>query len=694
MGPVAISIILLLIIALSAACYKMYKMNHLLDSYRKRENSPLTESNVDISELKRAKEILENSEKRYKNILSVMPEGVILYGADHKKIPLNENAYKMFNMDSETFHEKLNILEPNFPFVDREGNPLALEDYPVGITLKTGESITGRVIGIKSTEKTRWISINTKLLEPWDSTNVPQVLVTMTDITKQKETEIKLRESNALLRTIIDSIPIGIIVINSDRKIVAVNRPCLELFRINEPRQNVIGQPAAKYYQPSYKYSEEEQEKVKSILANNMPVVDEVEMLNDRLTKRSYFPFYMEEELKGHLWAFEDITERKAMETGILRAKEGAVKANKAKSAFLANMSHELRTPLNAIMGFSQLLELQETLTEKQSTFVKEILKGGRHLLNLINEVLDLSRIESGKLKLSFENIKIASVIDECINFVRPTADLKGITITKEWNECENEFVCTDQMRLRQILLNLLDNGMKYNRENGEIIISCESKDNMLTIHVRDTGIGIPPEVQTEIFEPFYRLENSSVEGTGIGLSLVKQLTILMGGKFGVESQLGVGSDFWVSIPMVQAHETNHPVLLEKNEMLLPKHKEYNILYIEDRLSNQQLVAGILSDIKGMKLLTASSGSEGIRAAENQKTDLILLDLQLPDMNGVEVFERLKSNPQSTDIPVIALSANAMQEDIDRTLAKGFKEYITKPFDVPDFLKVIIKHLR
>lgn len=678
-------IILLLMMALIAACYKIYKMKTLFHSYR---------SGVDLSELKSAKEIIENSEKRYKNILSVMPEGVILYGADHKKIALNENAYKMFNLDSETFHEKLNILEPNFPFVDTEGNPLALEDYPVAITLKTGESITGRVIGIKSTGKTRWLSIDTKLLEPWDSTDVTQVLVTMTDITKQKETEIKLRESNALLKTIIDSIPIGIIVINTDRKIVAVNRPCLELFRINEPRQNLIGQPAAKYYHPSYKYSEEEKEKVKGILANNIPVVDEVEMLNDRLIKRSYFPFYIDEELKGHLWAFEDITERKAMETGILRAKEDAVKANKAKSAFLANMSHELRTPLNAILGFSQLLELQETLNEKQSTFVREILKGGRHLLNLLNEVLDLSRIESGILKLSLDNIKIASVIDECINFVRPTADLKGITITKKRNECETDFVCADQMRLRQILLNLLDNGIKYNRENGEIIISCESKDDLLTIHVRDTGIGIPLEAQMEIFEPFYRLENPYIEGTGIGLSLVKQLTILMGGKLGVESQIGVGSDFWISLPRVQSNEADQLVSLEKNEMTIPEHNEFNILYIEDQLSNQLLVAEILKNVQGMKLLTARSGTEGLRAAANQKMDLILLDMHLPDMNGEEVYERLKSNPKWTDIPVIVLSANAMKEDIDRTLAMGIKEYITKPFDVPAFLRVIEKHLR
>ncbi|MGG3471100.1 ATP-binding protein [Neobacillus pocheonensis] len=682
MGHFALTIILLLMIALMAACYKIYKMKALLASYR---------SGIDISELKRTKEIVENSEKRYKNILSVMPEGVILYGADHKKIALNENAYKMFNLDSETFHEKLNILEPNFPFVDSKGNPLALEDYPVAITFKTGETIIGRVIGIKGTGKTRWISINTKLLEPMDAADVPQVLVTMTDITEQKETEIKLRESNALLRTIIDSIPIGIIVINTDRKIVTLNQPCHELFRVEEPIKSLIGQSADKYYHPFYKYIEEEREKVNRILANNRPVVDEVEMLNNQLIQRSYFPFYIDEELKGHLWVFEDITERKAMERGILRAKEDAVKANMAKSVFLANMSHELRTPLNAILGFSQLLEIQETLNEKESIFVREILKGGRHLLNLINEVLDLSRIESGILKLSVESIKIASVIDECINLVRPAADRKGITITKKV-ETENEYVCADQVRLRQILLNLLDNAIKYNRENGEIIISSVNEGEFLTIHVRDTGLGIPPEAQEEIFEPFYRLENPSIEGTGIGLSLVKQLTILMGGKLGVESQIGVGSDFWIRLPRVQTNEADHPVALEKNEMPISEHKEYKILYIEDQLSNQLLVAEILKNVQGMKLLTARTGMEGLRAAANQKIDLILLDLHLPDMNGEEVFEKLKSNPQCTGIPVIALSANAMKEDIDRIIKMGFKEYITKPFDVPTFIKVIVKN--
>lgn len=676
-------IIALLTIALIAACYKIYKMRTLVHL------------GVDLSELKREKENLEIRVKRYKNILSVMPEGVLLYGADHKKIPLNENAYKMFNMEIETFHEKLNILESNFPFVDSDGNPLALEDYPVAITLKTGDSITGKVIGIKrSTGKTRWISINTKLLEPRDSTNVPQVLVTMMDVTKQKETEIKLRESNALLRTIIDSIPIGIIVINNNREIVAVNRPCLELVRIKEPIEDLIGKSAVNYYSPFYKNSEEEREKVKIILANNVPVVDEVEMQNDRLIQRSYFPFYIEEELKGHLWTFEDITERKAMETGILRAKEDAVKANMAKSAFLANMSHELRTPLNAILGFSQLLEIEETLNEKQRTFVKEILKGGGHLLDLINEVLDLSRIESGKLKLSFENIKIASVIDECINFVRPNAASKGITITKNENECETDFVFADQIRLRQILLNLLDNGIKYNRENGEVIISFESKDDFVTIHVRDTGVGIPFEAQQEIFEPFYRLEHPFIEGTGIGLALVKQLTILMGGKLGVESQIEVGSDFWISLPRVQANIGDALMSLEENEMTLPEHDEFTILYVEDQLSNQLLVAEILKNVPGMKLLTAATGTEGLRAATNQKMDLIILDLHLPDMNGEEVFEKLKSNPQCTDIPVIALSANAMKEDIDRTLAMGFNEYITKPFDVSAFIKVILKHLQ
>jgi len=275
--------------------------------------------------------------------------------------------------------------------------------------------------------------------------------------------------------------------------------------------------------------------------------------------KRSYFPFYMDGKLKGHLWTFEDITEQKKMENSIIQAKEEAVKANMAKSEFLSKMSHELRTPLNGILGFSHLLELDKSLTEQQQAFVEEILKGGRHLLNLINEILDLSRIETGKIKISNDEVQIDSVICECIALMKPAANKKRIKIIKSIDQCVDQMIHIDSLRLKQVILNLLDNAIKYNVEGGQIHITCKCQNGFLVIHIIDTGIGICEEELKKIYEPFYRIQHVQVEGTGLGLSLVKQLIELMNGEFGVVSKIGEGSDFWIKLPMLN-RETNQAV--------------------------------------------------------------------------------------------------------------------------------------
>lgn len=522
---------------------------------------------------------------------------------------------------------------------------------------------------------------------------VREVIGSGVDITERKKTEIKLRESNALRRTIIDSLPIGMIVIGNDKKIIAMNRTFHQVFQLEDPIQNIIGQSALNYYDFFYGNSEEEEEKVNEILLRQVPTVDEVEIFNHRIFQRSYFPFYIDQELKGHLWTFEDITERKMMERGIIQAKEVAIKANLAKSEFLANMSHELRTPLNAILGFSQLLEIKEPLSNQQGIFVKEILKGGRHLLNLINEVLDLSRIEAGKLKIVTDTINICNVLNECVNLVGPSAESRGIRIMNEPSACVNQFVHADPVRLKQIILNLLNNAIKYNKENGKIFLSCETRGDFLYIHIRDTGMGIPLDEQIRIFEPFYRLEHPQVEGTGIGLSLVRQLVQLMDGEVGVESRLEEGSDFWFSLPMVHSY---HPELTQSLMMQpssLPLKKGKSILYIEDHQTNVQLVAEILTTVEGVMLDSATTAREGLQIAKQRKFDLILLDLHLPDANGFDVLDHLKADSETKKIPVIAVSANAMKEDINWALTKGFDEYVTKPIDVPSFLSVITKYL-
>ncbi|MEH7356274.1 ATP-binding protein [Neobacillus drentensis] len=521
---------------------------------------------------------------------------------------------------------------------------------------------------------------------------VIEVIGSGVDISERKKAEQILHESLALRRTLIDSLEIGMVVIDHDRKIMAVNRPWCHMFKIEEPIRDIIGRDIFEQLHVHFQHKEAVVKKLDEIMVNKLPYVDEVNQFENRIFKRSYFPFYMDGELKGHIWALEDITERKAMERGIIETKEEAVKASNAKSEFLSRMSHELRTPLNSILGFSQLLELDETLTCKQQQFVREIINGGTHLLTLINDVLDLTAIEAGKLKVAIGPLRIGNVINQCIQFVAPLAEKNGISLTIAVTAEEKHVVSADNIRLRQILLNLLDNAIKYNRENGTVLIQCEVQDDLLYVHIIDSGIGIPVAEQQQVFEPFYRSGRVNVQGTGIGLSLVSQLIHLMDGKVGVKSS-NEGSDFWISLPLVHAPAANDQKFYKTTSQLQLQDHNITILYIEDNLLNFQLVKEILATIPGIDLISAATGSEGVTVAAERRPDVILLDLNLPDLNGYEVLAKIKANPGYEQTPIIAVSANAMPEEIKYALASGFVEYITKPIDIPAFLSLLAKYV-
>ncbi|MEH7376483.1 substrate-binding domain-containing protein [Neobacillus drentensis] len=396
-------------------------------------------------------------------------------------------------------------------------------------------------------------------------------------------------------------------------------------------------------------------------------------------------------EEQAALVTISDITEWKNTENDLIRAKEEAEKANMAKSDFLSKMSHELRTPLNGILGFAQLLEMDETLNKEQDDFVQEILGGGRHLLSLINDILDVSRIETGQLKVSIEEVDLLTIINECINIVQPLAKKKRISIHNQLDQWQTVFVLADPIRLKQILLNLLDNAIKYNREGGKVIIFSYLKENDQFIHFVDTGVGLSVEEYQKVFIPFYRIEGTQEEGTGIGLYLVKQLVQLMGGNISVTSQKGVGSDFFFSLPLPNDLKAvmrwgEEVVLTEGN---FRKADCYRLLYIEDNESNLNLVRNIMKSQPSYTLLSARTGKEGLEMAANENVDLILLDLNLPDIHGYEIFDMLKTMKQTKDIAVIAVSANAIPQDIQYTLDKGFDNYVTKPFNVKEFLTII-----
>ena len=395
-----------------------------------------------------------------------------------------------------------------------------------------------------------------------------------------------------------------------------------------------------------------------------------------------------------------DVTEQKKLAHSIIVAKEDAEKASKSKSEFLSGMSHELRTPLNAILGFSQVLELdpEAPLTDSQKESVKEILKAGNHLLELINEVLDLSKIESGKLSISIESVPIKSVMEETLAIIKPFAAKNNIKIITHPTENSNEFVSADHTRLKQILLNLLSNAIKYNKQNGEVTFYHDKINNKFRFHVVDTGIGLSLGDLDEIFKPFHRLNkiNNKIEGTGIGLAVAKQLVELMDGKIYVDSQKGIGSHFYVEFPYIDSHiiDDSEILISVERKSYFSENKLYKVLYVEDNSANLKLVERILMQIKNIEMLSATSGELSIDLAIAHKPDIILLDINLPGIDGYEVFKRLKLYDETNNIPIVAISAHAMPTDMEKGISLGFTDYITKPINIPIFTEKISNILR
>jgi len=381
------------------------------------------------------------------------------------------------------------------------------------------------------------------------------------------------------------------------------------------------------------------------------------------------------------------------------QAQLAAEAANQSKSEFLSRMSHELRTPLNAVLGFSQLLELDQ-LTPDQDQAVSQITRGGRHLLDLINEILDISQIETGKLTLSPEAVNVREVVAESVDLVRPLANERGVHLLGgELGACD-QHVFADRQRIKQILLNLLGNGIKYNRDGGTVSISCsQPTPGRLRIQVTDTGPGIPKEQFGLLFTPFERLgaEQSTIEGTGIGLALSRRLAEVMGGTVDVESTIGRGSTFYVEFPIVEAPLQRverldelgaHPVVSTVDDAERP-----SVLHIEDNLSNIKLIERVLAQRPGMNLIPAMQGRLGLELARQHRPVLILLDLNLADVAGEDVLHMLRDDPSTAGIPVAIVSADAMPRQVQRMLAAGATAYLTKPIDVRELLDLVDKAL-
>ncbi|MEI7576238.1 MAG: ATP-binding protein [Armatimonadota bacterium] len=393
-------------------------------------------------------------------------------------------------------------------------------------------------------------------------------------------------------------------------------------------------------------------------------------------------------EVDGIVITLRNIEAQKAGEMMLIQAKDSAERANVAKSEFLSRMSHELRTPLNAILGFSQLLQMSD-LQEHDRESVDQVLKSGRHLLGLINDILDISRIETNNISVSKEPVLVSEVVQDCVSNVQLLAKSRGIEI--ELKVPDDVYFRADRQRIAQVVINLLSNAVKYNREEGKVLLEVTKTQSDVYLSVTDTGNGIADELLPRLFTPFDRLgaDRSRVEGTGLGLSLSKTLIEAMDGRINVLSKVGEGTTFVIALPAAQAKSGVTLKLVNGFD-----ENEIRILYIEDNEVNIDLMQRVFADYRNIKLLEAREGWLGVAVAREQVPDLILLDNNLPDIDAVRVIEELRSNPVTRNIDIFVISADITSERISACLEAGAKQFIQKPIDVNNFLSALEQNLK
>jgi PAS domain S-box-containing protein len=650
-------------------------------------------SSTDISQRKAIEEKHKEDNELYRAILTSMQDGVVGFDLKGKVITANHRASKTFGFKHNDFLDR--IAGDGIKFLKEDGSKMQLEEYPVVRAIKEKKAVNGEVVGFYHGDgEIRYLLTNVEPLYSPNEGGMNGVVCTFSDITDQKNKERKILEYNSLLRTMVENLNFGVIVTDENDKVLLGNQMFCKIFNLEFCSSNLSDRTIVTLRNevqnllpdlPNYKM------RVNEILKNRKPVVDVIRFTDERIFERFYVPFFFENQYTGNLWIYNDVTEQRNLESKLIKSSEEAIKANLAKSEFLSKMSHELRTPLNGVFGFAQLLELDESLTSEQKENVEEILNAGRHLLHLINDVLDLARIEAGTMQFIPNHVDIKQVIKECVNMVTPMADAKNIRISVQFSKINDVYVHADPVRLKQAIINLLDNAIKYNTQDGNVTVELSINERTVAIHIKDNGYGIDDSDMNDIFKPFFRskLTSDYVSGTGIGLPLVKQLVESMSGKISVDSQIGVESTFTVSFPIL----TNEVVIKSKHHdstlELCCSNQVYNILYIEDNESNQKIVEKYLKDIPYINVSYADYGLLGIQLAKQKHFDLILLDLNLPDIHGYEVFEALRNNEKTNDIPIVAVSANAIQRDITHTLDLGFADYVTKPYDLNKLLNVI-----
>ncbi|MGZ5476642.1 MAG: hybrid sensor histidine kinase/response regulator, partial [Thermoanaerobaculia bacterium] len=519
-----------------------------------------------------------------------------------------------------------------------------------------------------------------------------------TDNSARKHVEEKLRWTEESFRLMVESVSdYAIVMLDPEGHVVSWNTGAERIKGFHA--EEIVGQHFSRFYPHEEVEAGKPQRDLELAAASGRHEDECWRVRKDGSTFWANVVFTAIRDQAGSLRGFakltRDLTERNKVEAALTNAKATAEKANLAKSDFLSSMSHELRSPLNAILGFAQLMESDSpSPTPAQKESIAQILQAGWYLLDLINEILDLAMIESGKLSMSLEPVSLAEVMLECQSMIEPLAQRRGISMSFPRFETPYS-VKADRTRIKQVLINLLSNAIKYNQVGGSVVVDCcvTSTPGHVRITVTDTGAGLSPEKVAQLFQPFNRLGQSgnAEEGTGIGLVVSKRLVELMEGVIGVESTVGAGSVFWVELlstmPLVLSGRVEATAMAEP--AIASGARMRTLLYVEDNPANLKLVEKLVERRHDLRLLSAIDGNRGVELARSCHPDVILMDINLPGISGIEALRILGEDKATAHIPVVALSANAIPRDIQKGLEAGFFRYLTKPIKVAEFMDAL-----
>lgn len=630
----------------------------------------------------------ESSERSFRQIFEEVPIGMAVVGMDERYREANTTFRRMLGLTP-------NELIGRTPFDFTHPDDMEATRQTMRILLHSRESHRIEKRYLRKDGGILWAKRTSCLMR--DHTGRPlHFLTTVEDITEWKSAQEALHKQAERLaasqhanQLIMDNSRDVICSLDSQGRFLSISAACERLWGYNA--EQLIGRCYLVLVHPEDRAPSKAMEESTRSGAKVTDFVNRCVRPDGRIVDVLWSASWSEAEEMLFCVA-RDVTEQQRIERELRDAKDAADRANRAKSEFLSRMSHELRTPLNAILGFGQLLEHRDP-RPAQRPHLHYILSAGHHLLELIDEVLDISRIEADRMRLSLEPVSVEAAVKEAIELIKPLANEHRVHLFTPPEEDLTAFVLADHQRLKQVLLNLLNNGVKYTAENGAVMVQCTCEDERVRITIHDTGMGIAPEKLERVFTPFDRLgaEQSRVEGTGLGLALSQRLIHAMRGRIGVESKVGEGSSFWFEVARTEsplrtvAPDSDPPTGARLQGAL----KRRSILYIEDNLSNLNLVEQLLREEPGVELLIAMQGRLGLDLARQRSPDLILLDLHLPDMPGADVLADLQANEATRRIPTVVVSADATAGEFQRVMEAGARDYITKPIDVSHFYRVV-----